>query len=354
MLGTAAQRGLAGGVHVAHDHVRHEPLFDQRLRGPVDRDDDGAPVANERPQRAQVALMAHPAHDHERGAVAKVGLEAGQLDPARQELALLAHVLHRVAREALERLADLAPPGFRVGAHPLRIEHLAARQELAAAEHLANDRPERRPAVGARGHRVRRRRGDHNELIAVGDRLEQPVVGKVDEQDARLDEQLRTQVGIGPRGGRATVQHRRGARRDQLLGRHAVDVHVIDERDLAAAEMSDEQLRAAARAHAPLDGARGAAPEVGSREARGRHAPAVRHAWAARGRRGPRPAGSVPAGSCRSHCPCEGNAPAPRAHRAASSQAARRSSRACRRAALSPQSAPSMRTSSDTTSGSPS
>ena len=126
---TAQRRASPRRVHVADDHVRAQSLLEQRLGAAVDRDQHRAHVADERPQRAQVALVTHAAHDHERRAVAKVGGEARQLDPAGEQLALLAHVLDRVVREALQRLPDLAPAGLGLRPHAREVEHLAARGE---------------------------------------------------------------------------------------------------------------------------------------------------------------------------------------------------------------------------------
>ena len=195
-LRAAAQRLLAGRVHVADDHVGSESLFEQRLGPAVDRDDHGPHVADERPQRAQVALVTDAAHDDERRAIAKVGREARQLDPARQQLALLAHVLHGVAREALERLSDLTPPGLGFGTHAIEIEHLPAREELPLEQHLARDRLPRCAARRARRRPAQRFPGHHGQPVSLGQRLEQRVVGQVHEQDARFDQQLRSQVGV--------------------------------------------------------------------------------------------------------------------------------------------------------------
>ncbi len=182
--------------------------------------------------------------DHQRRAIAEVGREARHLDPAGEQLALLAHVLDRVVGEALERLADLAPARLGFRAHALEVEHLAAREHLALAQHLR---------TGPRDRLGRLARNTYDERVAVGDRVEQRVVGQVDEHDPRLDQQLRTEVGIGAAGGRAAVEHRDGARGDQLLGGDAVDVLVVDQRDVTAHEVPDEQLRAPARAHRPGD-----------------------------------------------------------------------------------------------------
>ncbi len=138
-LSAAAQRSLAGGVHVADDHVRLQPLLQQRVGTAVDGDDHGTHVADEGAQRPQVALVADAAHDDERGAVAEVGGEARQLDSAGEQLALLAHVLDRVVREALERLPDLLAAQLRFGAHALEVEHLTAGEQLPLAQHLSGE-----------------------------------------------------------------------------------------------------------------------------------------------------------------------------------------------------------------------
>ena len=156
-LGAAAQRRLAGGVHVADDHVRGQARLEQRVGAAVDGDDHRAHVPDERPQRPQVALVVDAAHDDERGAVAEVGREARQLDPAGQQLALLAHVLDRVAREALERLADLRRLASVSARTRSQVEHLAAGEQLAPAQHLRLAVTARRGgSCGARPGRRRR------------------------------------------------------------------------------------------------------------------------------------------------------------------------------------------------------
>ena len=194
------------------------------------------------PQRAQVALVPDATGDDQRRAVAEVGREARQRDLAGEQLALLAHVLDRVVGEALERIADLAPARLGFRAHALAVEHLAACEQLALAQHLRT--------VTRRSHRAKTT-GSPSET-----RVEQRVVGQVDEQDPRLDEQLRAEVGVGAAGGRAAVEHRGGARGDQLLRGDAIDIEMVDQRDVAAHEMPDEQLRAPARAHRAGDARR--------------------------------------------------------------------------------------------------
>ena len=110
--------------------------------------------------------------------------------PAGEQLALLAHVLDRVVREALQRLADLLAARIRLRAHALEAEHLAARP---SGSPLRSTSPTDPPSCRAFG--------DDHQRIAVGEHVEQRVVGQVDEQDARLDEQLRPQVRVAARRG---------------------------------------------------------------------------------------------------------------------------------------------------------
>ncbi len=243
-LRAATQRRLARRVHVPDDHPRGQPCLEQRVRTAVDRDEHWAHVANERPQRAQVALMIDAAHDHERRAIAKVRREPRQVDPAGQQFALLAHVLDRVVRKALQCLADLAPARLGLGAHPRQVEHLAAGHE---------------PAVDAQHLLVA-----HRDRLAVGEPLEQRIVGQIHKMDARFDQQLRSQIRVGAAAGGAAVEHRHGARRDQLLGRYAVDVEVIDHRYVTALQMAHEQLRAPAHPRRTGHGA----PRRDARQAR--------------------------------------------------------------------------------------
>ena len=190
---------------------------------------------------SKVVLMADASHHDQRGAVAEVGREARQLDPARQQFALLPHVLDRVVGEALERLSDLPPPGLGLGAHARGMEHLAARQHLAPAQHFP-------PARG----RVRAS-CQHDQRIPVGQQLKQRVLRQVEEQHACLDQQLRSEVGIGPTRGWAAVEHRGRSGGDQLLGGHPIDVQMVDKRDLTTLEVFDEQLRPAPGSHAAAD-----------------------------------------------------------------------------------------------------
>ena len=249
-------------------------------------------------------------------------VKRGSVDPAREQLALVAHVLDRVVGEALERLADLVSPRLGFAAHALSVEHLAAPDRLAAAEHLRGHGRSARPADP-----------DHHR-VAVGDRVEQGVIRQVHQQDPGLDEQLRPEVRVGAARGASGVEDRTHFRRDQLLRRDAVQVDVVDQGDVAAHEMPDQQLRAPARAHRTADAERQARrrrrarPAVGRREAcRARSRCGHRSESNARGRRAcrltrlRRRAGALAHGGARCCRRCRRRAsepapPRPRARRA--------------------------------------
>ena len=232
MVVGSQQRGLAGRVHVADDHVRAQPRLKQRLGAAVDRDEHGAHVADERAQRAQVVLMLDAAHDHQRGAVAEVGGEARQVDPPGEQFALLAHVLDRVAREPLQRLSHLAPAGLGLRAHARQIQHDSLGQEPIAAQHLG-------VADGDR--------------LAIGEAIKQRVIGQVNEVGAGLHQQLRAEVRVGAAAGGPAVEYGGCAGGDQLLRRDPVDVEMVDHGYVSAGEVPDQQLGAPAQPRGTRD-----------------------------------------------------------------------------------------------------
>ena len=224
-LGAAGQGLGRGGVHVADDHVGPEALLAQRVGPAVDPDEHRLDVADVGPQGAQVAAVVDPAHDDQARPVAEGGLEARQLDLAGQQLALLDHVLDGVASERVERLADLAARRVVAVADLRGVLHAALGDQLLAA-------PD--PAAA------------HLDAVAVAQALEEAVVGQVDEVDAGLDDEQRPEVGIGAARRRAAVEDRAHADGDEVLGRDAVEVLVVDDRDVAGREVLGEDLSAPA------------------------------------------------------------------------------------------------------------
>ena len=181
----------------------------------------------------------------------------------------------------------------------------------------ASSSPPRSTSPPARPSRSPRRRGPHDGSPSETASNSESS-GRSTSRMPGLDEQLRPEVGVGAARGGAAVEHRDGAGGDQLLGGDAVDVEMVDQRDVAADEMSDQQLRLPPGPHRAAD--RRDRPGGLRRRARGRRGRRERGRLA--GTR--RSAGARAAG----HRHSEGNARGRRAHRSAAAQAARRSSRA--------------------------
>ena len=87
-LGAAPQRGVGDRVHVADDHVRLVAGLDQRVGAAVDADQHRLEVADVRPHDPQVALVAGPAGDDERVPVAEARLQRREVDPLGEQAAL--------------------------------------------------------------------------------------------------------------------------------------------------------------------------------------------------------------------------------------------------------------------------
>ena len=243
-LGAAAQRALAGGVHVADDHVRRQARLEQRVGAAVDGDDHRAHVADERPQRAQVALVARRrgrprSVERSRKSVAK----ARQLRSARSSSSRSSRMCSIVLWAKRSSASPISRRRASVSARTRRASSTSPRASSSPrAQHLGAGEPSARATA-------RTTSGSPSET-----RVEQRVVGQVDEQRSRLDEQLRPEVRIGAARGGPAVEHRDALRGDQLLGGDAVDVEVVDQRDVAGHEMLDEQLRAPPGPHRAGDG----------------------------------------------------------------------------------------------------
>jgi len=65
----------------------------------------------------------------------------------------------------------------------------------------------------------------------------------VDDRDARVEQQLRAEVGVTPGDADRGVDHGRDLAPDKLLGAHPVQVGVVDDGDLAGAEALGDVLR---------------------------------------------------------------------------------------------------------------
>ncbi len=226
-LGAAAERRVGDRVHVADDHVRLPALLHERFRPAVDGDEHRPEVADVAAHDPEVALEPRPARDDESMPVAEARLERGEVDPLREQLPLLAQVAERVVRELLQRLGDAA----------LLLEQRAGQVMLLERTSRRNARAVAKEARAANG-----------QPLAVGELVEQIRVVDVDQAHASANELERPRVRIAPRLRGRDVDDDADAGLDELLGRDAVDIGVVDDRDVVGMEPPDELLRPLAEA----------------------------------------------------------------------------------------------------------
>ena len=191
----------------------------------VDGDDDGADLVDVGPQGAQVgpAVGAAP-HHHQHVAAGHVDLEVGEDGRLGEEVALLAQVLEGVLGEGLELDVDRLLGHLDLGLERLQAVAGAGGDHLALAGHVA-------PL--------------HPQDVALDDAVHHLGAHLVDQGDAGRGQQEGPEVGVAAGDGAGGVDHRRRLGPDEALGRHPVEVLVVDHRDLARLEAGDEVLGAA-------------------------------------------------------------------------------------------------------------
>jgi hypothetical protein len=168
-------------------------------------------------------------------AVAEVGSGRGQVETAREQLALLAHVGHCVLRELRERAIDLGALFLEALLELLHGELSARRQHAAVSPHL--------PTL------------DH-EVLSVSQLLEERGGGRLDEPHPGSRQHQRSRVRIAPGRERRDVDHGAHAGRRQVLGGDAVEVRVVDHGEVAGLEALHEVLGPAVELGGPLYGRR--------------------------------------------------------------------------------------------------
>ena len=83
----------------------------------------------------------------------------------------------------------------------------------------------------------------NGEPLAVRDLVEELAARHVDQANASADEEERAGVRVAARVRRRDVDDDADARLDQLLGRDAVEIGVVDDRDVVGVQPADELLR---------------------------------------------------------------------------------------------------------------
>jgi hypothetical protein len=223
-LGAAPQRLVGDGVHVADDEIRRVAGVAQGVGAAVDADEHRPEVPHVGPDDREVALVAGTAGDDERVAVAEASPEERSLDALGEHPALLLQIAHRVLGEALERLGDPSALGRERARELVGPKAPAGRQARTVAEDV---------------------RAADDERLALADLVEEVRPRGVDQADAALDERERAGVREATRRRRGDVDDDANAGLEQLLGRDAVEIGVVDDRDVVRREPLDEVLRAA-------------------------------------------------------------------------------------------------------------
>ena len=211
-LGAAMQRDRRERVEVADDDVGRAAVVDQRVGTAVDGDEHGAVLAYVRPERAQIVLVVESAHDHQRVATADLGRKRRQRDRLEAALGLLVDELEGVASERAQLGADAQARLL----HP--VVDLVRGQQLPRGQ-LLTVAPER--VVAELDH------------FAVSKGVHHRSADGVEQWYPRRDDAFRTAVRIPPRDRTVGVHDGRYARGEQALGRDAIEVAVVDDRDLA-------------------------------------------------------------------------------------------------------------------------
>jgi hypothetical protein len=220
-LGPALQNPVRRRIHVADDQVGLQAALEERVASAVDPDQDGPEIPDVGTDRLEVAAVVRAAHDDQRVAVAKVGSQVRDLELPDQDLALLADVYERVLGEVLDRLSD-----------PVLLLALD-RGQLLERPHLPLGDEAARPDHGPPRH-------DHH--VAVAQVVEQGRADRVDKMHARADEDQRAWIRVPAAGRRRDVDDPPHAALDEVLGRHPVEVPVVDDRDVPGAEPPDQVL----------------------------------------------------------------------------------------------------------------
>src|SRR6185312_3047538 len=222
-LGAAPEALLRHRVEVADDDVGLEAVLEERVGTAVDADEHRPVLADVRAQRGEVGAVVVPAHDDECVATGEVGPDGREGQRLEREPGLLLDVLERVLGEALQLGADGRARVLHRGLDAGDAEHRAAPEQLAVAPELtvleADD-------------------------VAFVHPVHQLDAHIVEQRDARAHDPDRTSVRVPAGDGLRAVHDRDDALLDQPVGGDAVEVAVVDDRDLARLQARDHVLGA--------------------------------------------------------------------------------------------------------------
>ena len=218
----AAHGAIGKGVEVADDDVGSEADVEQRVGATVDRDEHRAKLPDVRAQRRKIVLVVVATHDDHRVASRDLRFQRRKDERFERDVGFLRDVVERVLGEPTELVADTGPRRL----HPLLDVVLS--QQRADRELLVTP-PQRAVA--------------QLDDVAVAYRVHDPGPDGVEQRHTRARNLYRPLVRIAPadRLGRVDDSNRAGV--DEAVGRDAIDVLVVDDRDLAPFESLGEVLR---------------------------------------------------------------------------------------------------------------
>ena len=173
-------------------------------------------------------LWPGPARDDERVTVAEARLERRKVDPLREQAPLVAQVAHGVVGEFLA-----APPS----------RGRAGRPAPSSSSSAPSVRPEASCVPFENSMRAA-----HREPVAVAHLVEQVGAGSVDQPDSSAHERERAGIGESARLRLRDVDDDADTGLDQLLRRDAVEVGVVDDRDVVRARAGARDASSAGRA----------------------------------------------------------------------------------------------------------
>jgi hypothetical protein len=221
-LGAPEQRLVRHRVHVADDDVRLVASRHERVGPPVHADEDRLEVADVRADDREVAFGLGAARHDEGVSVAEACPKLRHLDAFGEEGRLLAEVAKRVLGECLERFAHATALFVQVAGELVDLALSAGGEAGAVAEEA---------------------RAANDEWLAFLHRLEEPGARCVDQADPAFDQGQRPRVRVVARQGRRDVDHHAHAALQELLGRDAVEVGMVDDGDVVRTETADEAFR---------------------------------------------------------------------------------------------------------------
>ena len=235
-LGAATEALLGNGIEVADDDVGLQPVLEERVGPAVDADEHRTVLADVGAQRGEIRAVVVTAHDDERVAALEVASQRGQRERLEHQARFLVDVLERVGGEALELGADgrarFLHRRFDLG----RGEYGTPGEQFAVAPELA--------LLDA-----------HD--VAFVHAIHAVDTDVVEEDDPRADDADGPPVRVTPRDRRRAVHHRDHAGFDEAVGRDAVEIAVVDDRDVARLQARDHVLRAPVDPRRALDRERG-------------------------------------------------------------------------------------------------